>query len=110
MKYWWVNQNQTYAQEVNGGYLWSPKTKANGDRNHFYDTMTQVTPGDVIFSFTDTYIKAIGIANGVHKSASKPNEFGSAGANWTDEGWYVPVDFIELSNPIRPKDHMNRLA
>ncbi len=110
MKYWWVNQNQTYDHEVNGGYLWSPKTKANGDRNHFYDTMTQVTPGDVIFSFADTHIKAIGIASGVHKSASKPNEFGSAGANWTDEGWYVPVDFIELANPIRPKDYMDRLA
>jgi len=110
MKYWWVNQNQTYVHEINGGYLWSPKTKANGDRNHFYDTMTQVAPGDVIFSFANTYIKAIGIARAEHESAGKPNEFGSAGANWTNEGWYVPVDFIELSNPIRPKDHMDRLA
>ncbi|HBP28039.1 MAG: HNH endonuclease [Advenella sp.] len=110
MTYWWVNQNQTYVHEVNGGYLWSPKTKANGERNHFYDTMTQVAPGDVIFSFADTHIKAIGIAREVHQSASKPVEFGSAGANWTDEGWYVPVDFIELANPIRPKDHMDRLA
>jgi hypothetical protein len=27
MRYWWVNQNQTYAQEISGGYLWSPKRK-----------------------------------------------------------------------------------
>jgi len=23
-KYWWVNQNQTFKQEFEGGYLWSP--------------------------------------------------------------------------------------
>ncbi|ETF03954.1 hypothetical protein W822_01825 [Advenella kashmirensis W13003] len=110
MQYWWVNQNQTYEHEVSGGYLWSPKTKANGARNHFYDTMTRVAPGDVIFSFSDTYIKAIGIASDTYQSASKPSEFGTAGANWTNEGWYVPVSFKELDSPIRPKDHMDRLA
>jgi hypothetical protein len=25
MRYWWVNQNQTFRHEVDGGYLWSPK-------------------------------------------------------------------------------------
>jgi hypothetical protein len=24
MRYWWVNQNQTYRHKVTGGYLWSP--------------------------------------------------------------------------------------
>ena len=24
-KYWWVNQNKTYKEEVSGGYMWSPK-------------------------------------------------------------------------------------
>ena len=32
MRYWWVNQNQTYRHEVSGGYLWSPKRKKNGRR------------------------------------------------------------------------------
>jgi hypothetical protein len=36
MRYWWVNQNQTYRPEVQGGYLWSPKRNANGARNPFY--------------------------------------------------------------------------
>lgn len=109
MKYWWVNQNQTYRHEVRGGYLWSPKTKSNGARNHFYDTMTMVSPGDLVFSFADTYIKAVGIVTGSHQSASKPAEFGTAGANWTNEGWYVPVGFEELTNPIRPKDNIDLL-
>jgi putative restriction endonuclease len=37
MRYWWVNQNQTFRQEIAGGYLWSPKRKADGARNPFYD-------------------------------------------------------------------------
>jgi hypothetical protein len=24
MRYWCVNQNQTFRQEIEGGYLWSP--------------------------------------------------------------------------------------
>jgi hypothetical protein len=32
MRYWWVNQNQTFRQEIAGGYLWSPKRNANGAR------------------------------------------------------------------------------
>lgn len=96
--------------EVKGGYLWSPKTKANGSRNFFYETMTQTQPGDVVFSFCDTYIKAIGIVTGPHESAPKPTEFGNAGDYWSHEGWYVPVQYIELASPIRPKDQMQALG
>ena len=53
MRYWWVNQNQTYRHEVQGGYLWSPKSNANGARNAFYESMREVAPGDLIFSFND---------------------------------------------------------
>ena len=48
MRYWWVNQNQTYRHEIQGGYLWSPKTSANNRVNPFYDFMTKVEVGDVI--------------------------------------------------------------
>ena len=50
MRYWWVNQNQTYRHEIQGGYLWSPKRNANGARNPFYESMREVAPGDLIFS------------------------------------------------------------
>ena len=61
MQFWWVNQNKTYQHEISGGYLWSPKTKANGNINSFYDNMTKVAVGDIVFSFKDTLILAIGI-------------------------------------------------
>ena len=104
MRYWWVNQNQTYQKEVRGSFMWSPKRNANGARNQFYENMREVAPGDVVFSFCDTRIKAIGVVTGSAQTGPKP-DFGSAGMNWSKEGWFVPVDYCALNNQIRPKDH-----
>jgi hypothetical protein len=49
-------------QEIAGGYVWSPKRNANGARNPFYESMREVSPGDLIFSFVDTRIAVVGIA------------------------------------------------
>lgn len=109
MRYWWVNQNQTYRHEVAGGYLWSPKRKANGHINPFYEFMREVAPGDLIFSFADTRIRVIGIAKSTCYECPKPHEFGTVGAYWEQVGWKVEVEFRPLSNPIRPVDHMDVL-
>jgi hypothetical protein len=110
LRYWWVNQNQTYRHEVSGGYLWSPKRKANGARNPFYDFMREVAPGDVVFSFADTLIRAIGIISSHAYEAPKPLEFGQAGAYWDMIGWRVDVHFVELRPPVLPSEHMAVLA
>jgi len=109
MRYWWVNQNQTHRQEVEGGYLWSPKRNANGARNPFYESMREVAPGDLVFSFVDTRIVSIGIAQSYCWESPKPLEFGTAGQNWENIGWKVKVHFFSLQNRIRPKDHMGVL-
>jgi putative restriction endonuclease len=109
MRYWWVNQNQTYRHEVKGGYLWSPKRNANGARNPFYESMREVAPGDLVFSFVDTRIGAIGVAQSYCWESPKPSEFGAAGQNWEDIGWRVRVAFTRLDNQIRPKDHIDIL-
>jgi len=110
VRFWWVNQNQTFEQEVTGGYLWSPKRNANGARNPFYESMREVAPGDLILSFQGTYIRAIGIAGSYCYECPKPPEFGSAGPNWSRIGWKVDVRFRTLVHQIRPRDHMDRLG
>lgn len=109
MRYWWVNQNQTYRHEIGGGYLWSPKRKSNDQRNPFYESMREVAPGDVILSFCDTRIAAIGIARSYCYESPKPDEFGAVGDYWEAIGWKVDVSFRELSNRICPKDHIAEL-
>jgi hypothetical protein len=109
MRYWWVNQNQTFRQETAGGYLWSPKRNANGARNPFYETMREVSPGDVVFSFVDTVIAAIGVAQSYCWESPKPAEFGTTGQYWENVGWKVRIHFTPLVHRVRPKDQMRVL-
>jgi putative restriction endonuclease len=110
MRFWWVNQNQTFRQETEGGYLWSPKRNANGGKNPFYEFMREVAPGDFVFSFEGTYIRAIGIAKSNAYESPKPSEFRNAGPNWSDIGWRVDVRFERLDNQIKPSDYMLQLS
>jgi putative restriction endonuclease len=109
MRYWWVNQNQTFRHEWDGGYLWSPKRNANGAKNPFYETMREVSPGDVVFSFVDTLIAAIGVAQSYCSEWPKPTEFGATGAYWENIGWRVLVKFTRVARRVRPKDHIEVL-
>lgn len=109
MRFWWVNQNQTFRHEFRGGYLWSPKKNKNGRLNPFYEFMKEVSPGDIIFSFADTKIPAIGVALSNAYEAPKPLEFGQVGAYWDQIGWRVDVRFVGLRSQIRPVEHIARL-
>lgn len=107
--YWWVNQNKTYKHEVGGGYLWSPK-RTKRSRSQFYDNMLDVRPGDIVFSFAGSLIKAIGVATSSGYSSTKPKAFGTAGDYWAEDGWKVDVEFTFVDKPIRPKDHMKLIG
>jgi len=69
----------------------------------------RLRPGDLVFSFIDTRIHAVGVAQSYCWESPKPLEFGSSGQNWEDIGWRVKVQFTELSNKVRPKDHIDIL-
>jgi hypothetical protein len=71
--------------------------------------MREVAPGDVIFSFRDTRIAALGIARSYCYESPKPTEFGTAGSYWEAIGWKIDVSFRELNNRIHPKSHIGEL-
>jgi hypothetical protein len=108
VKFWWVNQGKTFTQEVQAGYLWSPKVDRNGAFNYSYQTMTLVAPGDIIFSYADSQIKAAGIAQRKSYLGPKP-DFGLQGTNWNQSGWYVDVEFQLLPKPPKPRDFIQEL-
>ncbi|MCP2141773.1 UNVERIFIED_ORG: hypothetical protein J2Y94_003098 [Pseudomonas poae] len=107
--FWWVNHKQTFKAEFDGGYIWSPKTNKNGARNKTYENLTQVEPGDVVVSYADGQIKAIGIAIKKCAEAIKPEEFGATGASWAATGWLVSVSWIALTTSILPKSHLDKI-
>ncbi|HEX4340579.1 MAG TPA: HNH endonuclease [Polyangiaceae bacterium] len=109
MRYWWVNQKQTYRQEIGGGYLWSPKRRSNQSRNQFYENMKEVAPGDLVFSYWRSAIRAYGQIRSFGYDAPKPEEFGSAGRNWSQIGYRADVDYVRLDTPIAPRDAWERI-
>jgi putative restriction endonuclease len=109
-RYWWVNHKKTFSQEISGGYLWSPKAEANGSRSQFYENMRRASPGDIVLSFADSRIRFVGEITDFAICASKPGEFGAVGANWSTEGWLLPVVWQRLMLPVRPKEIIKQLA
>lgn len=109
MNFWWVNHKQTFRQEIDGGYLWSPKRMSNGARSRYYEFMRETRPGDVVVSFANAQIAFCGIFIGFPISAPKPDEFGGAGENWSNDGWLVPVSWMPIAQPFRPKDYIDQL-
>ena len=110
MRFWWVNHNQTFRQEFLGGYIWCPKKKLNGATNHFYETVREVVPGDIVFSYAQTRIQGYGIATTYCYSCPRPDEFGNVGDAWDIRGWRVDIDFKSYENPLRPIDNSDVLS
>ncbi len=109
MRYWWVNQKQTYRQEIGGGYLWSPKRRRDQSRNQFYENMKEVAPGDRVFSYRQAAIRAYGHIGSFGYDAPKPDEFGTAGRNWSEIGYRADVDYVRLVTPVAPRDAWERV-
>lgn len=72
--------------------------------------MQRTRSGDVVFAFADAHIRAVGVVEAPALLLPKPSEFGAAGNAWGNEGWKLPVRFVELAAPLRPKEHMAMLA
>ncbi len=115
-RFWWVNHKQTGRQEVEGQYLWSPKREQPSERNprgarsQFYDNMREASPGDVVLSYIAGEIRFVGRVTEFAFTAPKPAEFGRAGANWSEEGWLLPVYWTPLTPAVRPKALLTQLA
>lgn len=63
-RYWWVNHKQTVREELDGGYVWSPKRNRNGATNQTYINLTRTNALDEVFSYADGQIKAVGVISG----------------------------------------------
>lgn len=109
MAFWWVNHKQTRDHEVRGGYLWSPKRTANGAFNQTYENMRFVQRGDIVFSYANGRIGAMGQVIEAAASSPKPTEFGSVGDNWSDDGWLVSVYFSPVPKPLHVKPQIDSI-
>lgn len=101
---WWVNHNKNWKEETSNNYLWSPKKNSNGSNNEFYKNMTRARSGDLVFSYSDSQIKFIGIV--LEKAKEHTNLDISRKEYENRDGWKLPVYFIKLTENIRLKDNL----
>lgn len=110
MHYWWVNHKQTFRQEFGGKYIWCPKLRSDGRVNHFYETVREVQPGDLVLSYAHAAVQGFGFATTHCYSCPQPDEFGHVGEAWDLKGWRVDVNFQKFPSPLRTADHSQAIA
>ncbi len=120
-RFWWVNHSQTARREIAGEYLWFAKgSRVSRFRSESYRNLLQVLPGDIVFSFADEAIGAVGLVLGAAREAQKPFEAatsrgslraqaGGGSRPSSETGWLMPIRFHVLAEPLRTQVHAAQL-
>ncbi|CAK7069403.1 MAG: hypothetical protein KER_03036 [Kerstersia gyiorum] len=108
MKAWWVSHGTSFKKELDGGYIWCPQVLDGDPIRQFWINVSLVKPGDRIFSYANQKIQAVGIATSSAYDAEPPPGYSAGG--WGRLGWQVDVEWIWLTVPLQPKQHISVLA
>lgn len=101
--YFYVYQNKTYHEERSCGFLWSPKYASGNRKNAGYETMKDVSSGDVIFHSFQGNIVAISVAKDSCYSFARP---GASFSEWYKDGWRIDTEYFTLSRPFLVSPHI----
>lgn len=106
MKYWWVNHKQTFKEEFGGGFIWSPQLNKDNSFNQTYLNLTETKIGDVIFSYADKLIKAVGVIRAGYINSLIPPELLRSKNRWNKKGYLVRVNWMMLDESFSPKNNI----
>ncbi|MFI5893040.1 McrB family protein [Actinoplanes sp. NPDC051513] len=93
---WWVNQGSTYGKARNSGVIWAPKLNKAGRTERHWETMRDVSGGDIILHYSNGSLRAIGTAEGPASDAANPFE----SDEWEQDGRLVQVHYEDLGSPV----------
>ncbi|MDY0273712.1 MAG: HNH endonuclease signature motif containing protein [Advenella sp.] len=103
--FWWVNSGASHKSQISGGYISCPIVRENDTQRPTWINIKYVKKNDVIFSYVQQEIKAIGIAQTDCYEANIPEEYKEI----YGERWEVPVEWFELENSFKPKDFIEQI-
>jgi hypothetical protein len=103
---WWVNQGATYKAERDGGYLWAPQQNKSGRSVAHHRDVDNLAVGQRIIHYANNSIRAISTVAEAPYAAPRPVDFDTDA--WADMGYLCPVDYSELTVPIRRDDIPDR--
>jgi len=107
---WWINHAGSDRAAIDGSYLWSRRAARGGAGNPSQHNITRLIPGDVLYSCAHATLSAIGVVLERARSMAHPEAGARPAGSPAAVGWLVPVRFVELKQPLRPKEHMPVLA
>ncbi|WP_444925867.1 HNH endonuclease [Microbulbifer sp. TRSA002] len=110
MRFWWVNHKLMHSEEIEGGFIWSPKKSKDGRHQETYENLTRTSPEDVVFSYANMKIGYIGLVVDGCEEKSRPPSLDKKGSTWSSSGWYVPINWLKIDTPLKPKEHIGRIA
>lgn len=97
--FWWVNQGATYAWESELNILWAPLTASNGRTQSHWERMDSLAPGDIVFNYADSHIRALSEVLSPARRASKPYKNLASDA-WGEAGREVSLRMHPLESPL----------
>lgn len=97
MKYFFVNLGRCYKAQRQGEFLWAPIYNERGERVSHWESMEEVSRGDIIFCNRNAHIVSIAIAKSSAYLADIPVEFDNL---WNSKGRKVDLQFIDLDTPF----------
>jgi len=93
---WWVNQNATYTEERDGGFLWAPMLNKAGRPEYHWEPMDEVREGDVVVHYNNGSLRAVSHVSAAATPA--PNPFDDDA--WDAAGRLVKTQYQELNEPV----------
>lgn len=107
MNFWWVNHSKSYKAELEGGYIWCPQVHPDGIQRVPWLNVAKVRPGDVIVSYAEQHVRAIGVASS--SAVNSPPKPGYPEKGWSDLGWEVSVRWERLPLPFSLRPFMDTI-
>ena len=101
MRYWWVNQRHTWAEERSAGILWAPVSNPSGYAFAHWETMREVAVGDVVIHYVNDAVRALSTVTHNAVRADRPSGMVEA---WQKAGRLVQVDYRDLSPWVGRKE------
>lgn len=97
-RWWWVNQNATFAEERELNIMWAPLLDKAGRIKHHWETMDELVVGDQVVHYRGGKIVAVSVVTETAVRESKPAELATDA--WEQNGRLVRTRYRDLKQPI----------
>lgn len=71
-QHFWVNQGQSFNEARRANCLWAPERDANGVTLNHWESMSDLRPGDVVFTYSHRQLRGYAIIRSVAVNSQRP--------------------------------------